>query len=135
MKNMENLEKLCEIVERQLEKVVSYLDNRDSKLDTEEAKYIDTLTHTLKSIKTTMAMEGYGASERGRDSMGRFTRDGGSYRDGSYRESYGSYEGSMRGGDSYRSMHGDERQQLERMMQGTTDERVRRAIREAMEKI
>lgn len=129
MKNTETLEKLCEIVDKRLDMAVDELSREGGKLSMDDAKYIDLLTHTQKSIKTTLAMEGYGSSERrGRDSMGRYTsRDGGSY-DGSYYDggSYRSYEG--------RSMHGD-REKLERMMEETDDPSVKRALREAMRNI
>ena len=129
MKNTETLEKLCEIVEKQLDKAVKELEADPGRLPMQDAEYLDKLTHTIKSIKTTLAMEGYGSSERrGRDSMGRYTsRDGGSY-DGSYYDggSYRSYEG--------RSMHGD-REKLERMMEETDDPSVKRALREAMRNI
>lgn len=62
---------------------------------------VDKITHSIKSIDTIMAMEGYsneysneGSYARGRnarrDSMGRYSRDAGSYGDGSYAR--GSYE-------------------------------------------
>ena len=114
---MEALEKLCKIVERQIEKAVDVLDREGGKLPMDDAEYLDKLTHTLKSIKTTLAMEGYGHSERrGRDSMGRYTSrdDGNSY--------YGrAYDGSN-----------EMREHIQRMMDETNDERVKRALREAM---
>lgn len=112
----ESLEKLCRIVERQIEKAVDVLDREGGKLPANDAEYLDKLTHTLKSIKTTLAMEGYGSSGR-RDSMGRYAREG------SY-DSYGS------------SMHGDNvREELRRMMNETGDERVKRALHEAMREL
>jgi len=140
MKNTETLERLCEIVEKQLDKAVKELENDPGKLPMQDAEYLDKLTHTIKSIKTTLAMEGYGSSERrGRDSMGRYTsRDGGSYYDGESRRSYadGSYaDGSYRSYEG-RSMHGDEmREKLERMMRETDDPKVRNALHTAMNNI
>ncbi len=128
MKNTDTLERLCEIVDKKLDKAVDALERDGGKLPMEDAKYLDLLTHTQKSIKTTLAMEGYGSSERrGRDSMGRYvSRDGGSYDDG---ESYRSYRGSYEG----RSMHGDEmKEKLRRMSDETDDPNVKRALREAM---
>lgn len=126
--NTDTMERLCKIMERQLEKAVDALEREGGKLPADDAEYLDYLTHTIKSIKTTLAMEGYGASERrGRDRMGRYTsRDGMSYGDSYEGGSYRSYEGG-------RSMHGDEvRENLQRMMNETGDERVKRAIREAL---
>ncbi|MBO7669844.1 MAG: hypothetical protein J6S60_04565 [Oscillospiraceae bacterium] len=117
--NTESLEKLCRIVERQIEKAVDVLDREGGKLPANDAEYLDKLTHTLKSIKTTLAMEGYGSSGR-RDSMGRYSR-----------------EGSYEGGRSFESsMHGDNvREELRRMMNETGDERVKRALHEAMREL
>lgn len=121
--NTESLEKLCKIIERQIDKAVDVLGADGGKLPANDAEYLDKLTHTLKSIKTTLAMEGYGSSERrGRDSMGRFVSRDGSYYDGrSYADR--AYDGSM---------HGNVREHLQRMMEDTDDERVKRALREAM---
>jgi hypothetical protein len=120
---MEYLERLCKIIERQLEKAIDVLESEGGKkLPKDDAEYIDYLTHTLKSIKTIMAMEGYGSSERrGRDRMGRYTsRDGDEY--------------SM--GYDDRSMHGDDpRETIRRMMEHSGDERVKRALRTAMQSI
>ena len=139
MKNPETLEKLCEIVEQQLEKAVRELENDPGRMPMQDAEYLDKLTHTMKSLKTTMAMEGYGSSERrGRDRMGRFTSREGSY-EGSYDGSYdGSYEGGSRRGSyngSRRSMHGDPREELRKMMEQADDERVRKALEKAMREI
>ena len=120
---MESIERLCKIVERQLDKAVDVLE-QDGKIQAQDVDYIDKLTHTLKSIKTTLAMEGYGNSERrGRSPMtGRYVS-----RDGSYD---GGYDGSRRGG---RSMDGGEvREKLRHMMEQTDDEHVKSALREAM---
>ena len=115
MKDTKTLEKLCEIVEKRLDMAVDELSREGGKLSMEDAKYLDLLTHTQKSIKTTLAMDGYGSSERrGRDSMGRYTsRDGSSY--------YGdrSYDNGMR-------------EHIQRMVEETNDERVKRALREAL---
>ena len=111
----DTLERLCDIVDKRLELSVDALSREGGKLSMEDAKYVDLLTHTLKSIKTTLAMEGYGSSGR-RDSMGRYTsREG---------ESYLSED---------RSMHGDEmKERVRRMMDDTEDERVKRALRTAL---
>lgn len=149
MMNTKSLEKLCEIVDKQIDKAVDALEREGGKLPMEDAKYLDLLTHTQKSIKTTLAMEGYGNSERrGRDSMGRYTsRADGSYDDGmsgwgyypmraweggSYRDENSYRGGSYRGG---RSMHGDEKEELRRMMEETDDERVKRALHTAMQQL
>ena len=97
MKTMEILERLCGYVEDRLEMAVNKLASEGGKIDFEDAKFIDALTHSIKSIKTTMAMEGYGNSEaRGRDGMGRYTS-----RDGYYDDRAGYYPRAYDGG-SYR---------------------------------
>ena len=134
----ELLERTCKLATKQLEKIVESAEH-DGKMPIQDAEFIDYLTHTIKSVKTTLAMEGYGTSERrGRDSMGRFTsRDGGYEGSGYYPMWRGAWDdggGSMRG--SYeRSMHGDEREKIERMIRDTDDERVKRALTEAMRNI
>ena len=136
MKSTESLERLCEIVDKQIEKAVDALDREGGKLPMEDAKYLDLLTHTQKSIKTTLAMEGYGSSERrGRDSMGRYTSraDGDMSEWGYYPRRYAWDDGSSyRGSYEGRSMHGDEKETLRRMMEDTDDERVKKALRTAM---
>ena len=147
--NPDTLERLCKYVEDRLEMAVNKLASEGGKIDFEDAKFIEALTHSLKSIKTTMAMEGYGYSEaRGRDSMGRFASrnsyegraghyypmmawDDGSYEGRAYRgrSRDGSYEGRAYEG---RAMFGDEKMELERMMRETSDERVKRALQTAL---
>ena len=136
MKNTETLEKLCEIVDKRLEMAVDELSREGGKLSMDDAKYLDLLTHTQKSIKTTLAMEGYGSSERrGRDSMGRYvSREG---------EGHSGYYYPMRAwddGESYRSYRGmsyDDgmKEKLRRMAEETDDERVKRALHTAMQNI
>lgn len=141
MKNPEILKRLNTIVERQLEKCVEELEREGGKLPEQDARYLDYLSHTLKSNETTLAMNGEGSSERrGRDSMGRYTSradgmDGNSgwgyypgraWEGGSYRG--GSYEG--------RSMHGNEvKEQLRELMEQADDEHVKRALRTAMQQM
>ncbi len=79
----QELEELCETVSKELEDANSK--TRGGKLSMGDLDYLDKLTHTLKSIKTTMAMleSGYSADRRysgrysgeRRDSMGRYSRD------------------------------------------------------------
>ena len=132
---MEELEKLYEIVKKQIGKCTDELERDGGHIPANDAEYLDALTHTLKSVKTTLAMEGHGESERrGRDSMGRFTsREGGSYGDGYSRGYYPMY--AYEDGEG-RSMRGDEvREHMRSMMRSTDDERVRRALEEAMRKM
>ena len=99
---------------------------------------IDKITHSLKSLKAVMAMEEY--SERGysndysydadyggtmssrRDSMGRYSRDGGN----SYRNSYRSERYGRMSGEDMMSM-------LEDMSRETNDPKERQAIQKIMD--
>lgn len=91
----DDLENMCEIVGNELATANAKIDKAGGKLTGDDISYIDKLTHTLKSIKGTLAMidEGeysqrgytsrtmptyYGNSYAGRrrDSMGRYSRDG-----------------------------------------------------------
>ena len=127
-------ERLCKIVDRQLDKIADYLDGKDSKLPEDDARYLDLLTHTAKSLETIKAMDGYGSSERrGRDSMGRYTSREGSY-DG--RSEWRYYPRSWADGPEGHSEHGDEmREKLRRMADDADDDRIKRALHEAMRNI
>ena len=70
----ETLEKLCGMVSDELTKVTNKVEKTE--LSTGMLEYIDKLSHTLKSIKTIMAMEDHDGGSYD-----------GSYRDGSYRDS------------------------------------------------
>ena len=97
-KKLETLHDLCEVISRELEDANEKIRKAGGKISAGDLEYIDKLTHSLKSIKTTIAMmeaedeDGY--SNRGympyygsnsyagrmhakRDSMGRYSRRGG----------------------------------------------------------
>ena len=88
MEIMDSLYRLCETLENEVERVNAKLDKSKGELTGDDLSYIQKLTHSLKSIKATIAMmedeEGYsnrmypmtGGSYRG--------GNGGSYRGGSY---------------------------------------------------
>ena len=97
---MHKMKELRDMLCSELEKI-----SKKGELSTGSLDVIDKLTHSIKSIDTIMAMEGYsndysndysneGSYARGRnarrDSMGRYSRDAGSYGNGSYAR--GSYE-------------------------------------------
>ena len=101
---MQKMEELREMLCEELDKIT-----KKGELSTGSLDVIDKLTHSIKSIDTIMAMEDAGYSNesgysyargRGRnarrDSMGRYSRDDGSYDyvDRSYENRGGSYEGS-----------------------------------------
>ena len=100
MKMLEDLKHMCEILEDELANVNKKVDKSGGTLSGDDISYIDKLTHSIKSIKTTIAMieaddggsygmyphwnaynDGYGGSyaRRGsarRDSMGRYSSRG-----------------------------------------------------------
>lgn len=91
---MHKMKELREMLCRELESLTKKGELSSGSLD-----MVDKITHSIKSIDTIMAMEGYsneysneGSYARGRyanrDSMGRYSRDGGSYGNGSYDGSY-----------------------------------------------
>jgi len=111
----DELKHICEILKNELANVNKKLDKSDGVLSGDDISYIDKLTHSIKSIKTTIAMmeadggesgrymphygmyrNSYGMDDsynrgdsyrRGRDSMGRYTsRRGYSYDDGMIEE-------------------------------------------------
>lgn len=84
MKDLETLHELCDTVSDTLAEVNDKIQKSDGKLTAGDVDYVDKLTHTLKSLKTTIAMiekHNYsgrywdGGMERKRDSMGRYSRD------------------------------------------------------------
>jgi len=68
---METLEELCETTMQELEKAAEKLRMSGGELSAGDVEYLDKLTHTLKSIKSTMAMM--------EDGGGSYAYDGGSY--------------------------------------------------------
>lgn len=137
-KLIDNLEELCEAVERDLEESNEKIRAAGGKLSAGDVEYVDKLTHTLKSIKTTLAMLEYddedGYSQRGgmsyaRDGRGGM-RGGSSYARGrmnARRDSRGRY--SREGGYSYaEDFHG----MLEEAMMAAPNEQTREKLRRMM---
>lgn len=125
---METMKKLCKLLEKHLEKMTDYFEQQ-GKIEAVDLDYLDKLTHSIKSIKTTMAMEGYGeegrSERRGRDSMGRYTS--GDSGEGGMSERW--YLRSWDDGSSYGA---DVKRHLREMIDRTSDERVRRALETAL---
>lgn len=105
---IKDLHELCETISEEIGEANKKIKSAGGKLTAGDVDYIDKLTHTLKSVKATIAMMdeegGGGYSERsGRGGSyarggGRSNR-GGSYEGGSYEG--GSYEGGSYEGGSY----------------------------------
>lgn len=97
MKNIDVLYDLCETISDEIEESNEKIRMAGGKLTAGDVDYIDKLTHTLKSLKTTIAMEeagdeysyddsgrmggsfarGNGRGRARRDSMGRYSRERG----------------------------------------------------------
>lgn len=137
----DELKHICEILENELANVNKKLDKSGGVLSGDDISYIDKLTHSIKSIKTTIAMmeaDGgesgyympmYGARSYGDESM----RDGESMRS-SYarrRDSMGRYT-SRRGGMSYDDGAVEE---LRDLMDRAPNESIKREYRKLIEKI
>ena len=126
---MEYMHELKEMLCEELEKIA-----REGELTAGSLDTVDKLTHSIKSIATIMAMEDSGYSRdyvdkyRGasyaqrRDSMGRYSRRGGSYARG-------------RGGYSRDEEIDKMVAKLEKMVEKTEDPNVKQAIEQAIETI
>lgn len=131
---MEYMHELKEMLCDELESIVEKGELTAGSLDT-----VDKLTHSIKSIATIMAMEGYDNSYDYGGNMN------GSYRGGSYaqnRDSRGRYSrrgsyarGGRRGGYSRDEETDKMVEKLEKMMEKATDHNVRQAIQQAIETI
>ena len=81
----EDLHEVCEVAGQELGDMVNKL-RSGGRMSGADLEAVDKLTHTIKSVKTTMAMmdaegesnrsynDGYGSYARRRDSMGRYSR-------------------------------------------------------------
>lgn len=151
MDSMKDLNELCEILSRAINTANEKIRGANGKLSTGDADYIDKLTHSLKSIKSVMAMDeadmydGY-SGERGypRGGMMRgYSRDGG-YSNG-YDYSYG--PGRGRGSNARRdsmgrysnndgySRGGNMADELRDLMNMAPDEQTRQQMQDIVRKL
>ena len=146
MKMLDELKHMCEILEEEISNVNKKVDKSGGTLSGDDISYIDKLTHSIKSIKTTIAMVE--------------AEDGGSYNDGSYgmypHWNYGGFyaDRNMNGnGGSYArgrnarrdsmgryssrgySMDDDMVAELRELMQDAPDERTKQEFKRFIEKI
>ena len=132
MEHLDTLYELCDIVSKELAEATDKIHKGGGKLSGSDAEYVDKLTHTLKSIKTVIAMEeaddGYSHDYRPYPYM-----RGGSYARGrgsrAKRDSMGRYS-SM-----YYDAADDVREKLKDMMDETTDEKMKVEIQKFMGKL
>lgn len=157
----DELEKVCEAVVKTLAKANRKIEETGGELTAGDVDYVDKLTHALKSIKTTLAMEEY-ADDYSNDSMGgsygrgsyrgngsynrgsgeRMYRDGESYEGGSYargrgrnakRDSMGRY--SSERGYSYDDAKSEMIEKLHEVMESAPDETAKREVKKLVEKM
>lgn len=144
----EDLKELCERLSKEIADANDKLRQQES-MTGGDLELLNKLTHTLKSVKTTMAMmdaeggeysRGYGEYSRG---YGDNYRDGnyGEYGEG-YGESYGRrYSARGRGRYARRDSmgryadSGEMVQQLETLMESAPDERTRQEIQKIVQKM
>jgi len=131
----DELKHICEILENELANVNKKLDKSDGVLSGDDISYIDKLTHSIKSIKTTIAMMEAEDGESGRympNSYGMYGTNGGyngnSYRRG--RDSMGRY--TSRRGYSYDDGMIEE---LRSLMESAPDERTKSEFRQFIAKM
>lgn len=140
----EELKELCKSLEREIEDYNKKF-KVAGRISAEDLKVIDQLTHSLKSVKTTMAMM-EGGSERGfyADGSNEGSYRGGSYRGGSFADEGGSnryyMDGSgRRGRDSMgrfvsRSSYADDiSYKLREIMERSNDDRTKQELRNIVE--
>lgn len=148
MKMLENLHELCEKLERELKEVNTKLNQSDAKINSDDLSIIDKLTHSIKSIKTVIAMEEYPDGYSGEYS-GEYSREGGwnynrpYYTSGNYygnsgarrmRDSMGRYTSRDNGysRDASRQKMVDK---LSTLLDNTMSDSERQAISECIDKI
>lgn len=136
MDYINELHELCETISREIADANEKIRNAGGKLSSGDVDYVDKLTHTLKSIKATIAMmedeDGYSGNYPDMGGSYRYSRDGGnSFRGrGTYakRDSMGRYSGRYsRGGDLVNQLHD--------MMQDAPNEQIKREMQRLAESI
>lgn len=149
-KKMDTLYDLCEIVEKELESANEKIKISGGELSAGDLEYLDKLTHTMKSIKTTLAMleaadEGYSGTYWD----GRYYYDGNMSMDSAGRggrsNARGNGRSNARGGGrsnrgSYRSYSRDDAREdfmseIEELMEKAPDERTRKKFEKFMQEM
>lgn len=146
---MEELYDLCETLEKDLAKTNDKLRMAGGELSGSDLEYVDKLTHSLKSIKTTMAMieaddgfsrEGGSSYAGGNRGGGGRSREGGmsgargrSRRTGRYVSREGGMSGrrgySREGGMSYEGARDELMEHADEMLEKASDEPTKQMIR------
>ena len=125
-----DLEEICERLSKELKKANEKLNGRE--MTAADTAYMDQLLHSLKSVKTVMAMMDAETEDEGRSYEGRSYR-GSSGRSGRRRDAMGRYSGDyngMRYMNNYSGRRGYSRDDemisnLREMMEDAPDEQTR----------
>lgn len=145
---LDDMYELCETVAKEIGDANQKIEAAGGKLSGADVDYIDKLTHTMKSIKTTIAMAeaeengesgyypymggyGYRSYENGDD---RSNRRGGGMSN-QRRDSRGRYSRENRGGYSRDDAKADMVDDLRELMQDAPDERTRMRFKEFIREI
>lgn len=129
------LHELCETISREIEEANDKIRKAGGKLSAGDVDYIDKLTHTMKSLKTTIAMVEADEGESGRYMPhygGRY-----SYNDGyDYDMSHAMRRDSMGRYTSRRSSYSDGMaEELRALMEDAPDEATKKEFRRFISKI
>ena len=141
----EDLEEMCEVLADELNKTNEKLEKSGGQMSAGDLEYVNKLTHSIKSIKTTMAMieaedDGYSNNmsyEDGRSYRNSYNR-GGSYRGSSYARGRGSNaRRDSRGRYSSRGYSMDDGMimELKELMQEAPDENTRKEFQKFISKM
>lgn len=140
----EDLEEMCEVLADELSKTNDKLEKSGGQISAGDLEYVNKLTHSIKSIKTTMAMmetedDGYSYDDMSyRDGMRSSYNRGGSYRGSSYARGRGSNaRRDSRGRYSSRGYSMDEGMvaELHELMEDAPDEKTRMEFQKFIRKI
>ena len=134
---IEQLHELCESVMREVEKTNEKLRMAGGELSAGDMEYLDKLTHTLKSLKTTIAMmeaedDGY-SSDYGYTYVQGGNRGRGGNRSGRMRSYTGSYARQRRDSMGRYSRDEDFKGMLEDAMEEAPNESIRQQLRSMLQ--
>ena len=134
---IEQLHELCESVMREVEKTNEKLRMAGGELSAGDMEYLDKLTHTLKSLKTTIAMmeaedDGY-SSDYGYTYAQGGNRGRGGNRGGNNRSMRGSYARQRRDSMGRYSRDEDFKGMLEDAMEEAPNESIRQQLRSMLQ--
>ena len=132
MHNIEDLHELCETISREIGDANEKIRSAGGKLSGEDLTYLDKLTHTLKSLKTTIAME---EADNGESGMYPYYR-GRSYNDGMMNGgSYARRRDSMGRYSSRYSRDDDMISELRELMQDAPDQKTKQEFQRFISKL